>query len=92
MAIPTTPFMIHKREKAPEVRALLQPKSLSIGLKKTPKAVFEPMAPRKMRNAAVTTRLPEKSDKEAPPNVLRCLLGQRGQYRIKTEQSFLSLC
>jgi len=36
-------------------------------LKKTPKAVFEPMVPRKMRKAAAITRLPEKGDKEAPP-------------------------
>ena len=87
MAIPTIPFIIHKREKAPAVRAFVHPKSLSIGLKKTPKAVFAPMAPRKMRNAAVTTRLSGRSDNE----VLRCaamsdLSCERGRRSVLRNQ------
>ena len=47
IAIPSKPFITQEREKAPEVIAFVQPKSFSIGLKKTPKAVLTPMLTRK---------------------------------------------
>jgi len=38
MMIPNAPCTIQESEKAPDVRALLQPNSALIGFKKTPKA------------------------------------------------------
>jgi hypothetical protein len=42
MIIPSTPFTIADSEKAPEVMAVVQPNSLSSGLRKTPKVLYIP--------------------------------------------------
>jgi hypothetical protein len=54
MTIPSRPLMLMESEKAPEVTALVQPNSVSIGLKKTPKVEDIPQLINMIRKAATT--------------------------------------
>jgi hypothetical protein len=49
------PCTIKDNEKAPEVAALVQPNSVSIGLKKTPNELRTPKLTNKIIKAATTT-------------------------------------
>ncbi len=53
--IPITPYIIMDSEKAPEIIALVQPKSANNGLKKRPKALCGPNDTTKIKKEIITT-------------------------------------
>jgi len=55
MIIASGPCIIIDSDKEPDIRALVQPNSVSIGLKKTPKAERVPYAAIMAHKAAATT-------------------------------------